>query len=146
MGPATLTTSRHSTPHDSWCGAVLSSSSKPTCFQNARPLLSARETSEQTRVPVHAVEYARGTCGALAASARRCTLMVFRRRVARPRRRKAGRTPSASTCTSIGGGGAPFCARSEVATRIEAAMQAMGLLDVDSVATRQRCVGCVRNW
>lgn len=49
-------------------------------------------------------------------------------------------------CTSMGGGGEPFSVRSEVDTRTAAAMLAIGLLDDGSVTTRQRCVGCVRNW
>ena len=146
MGPDTLTTSRQLAAHASRCGTTFSSSSKPTCFQNARAEPSARATSEQMRVPARAVVWGDGSCGAVAASARRFVVAVCKRRVARPRRRKAGSTPSASTCTSTGGGGARFGVRSEVSTCTAAAMHATGLLDDGRVATRQRCVGCVRNW
>jgi hypothetical protein len=143
-GPATLTTSRQPTDHGSRRGAS-SSSCIPTCFQNALVLPSARATSTQTRVPVRVVINAVGTCGAFAAWTRSEEAAVRRRRIARPRRRYAGSTPSARTRTSMGGGGARE-ARSEVRTWKAAAMQATGFSEDGRVATRQRWVGCVRSW
>ena len=143
IGPATLTTSRQPTLHDSCRGRP--SSRTPTWLQNALALPSARATSTQMRVGDCAVTTVVGTCGALAARARSEAAAVRTRRVARPRRRKAGSTPSASTCTSKASG-AERDVRSEVGTWRAAAIQAMGLSEDGNVAIRPRCVGWVRSW
>jgi len=86
-----------------------------------------------------------GTCGAFAPRTRRVAVAVRRMCVARPRLRKAGSTPRASTCTSMGGGGAAREVRSEVERWSAMAMHATGLSEEGRVAMRQRCVWCVRS-
>jgi len=142
-GPATLTTSRQPTLQGSRSEGP--SSRTPTWLQNALALPSARATSTQMRVGDCAVTDVVGTCGALVARARSETAAVRTRRVARPHRRKAGSTPSASTCTSKESG-VERDVRSDVGTWRAAAMQAMGLSEEGRVAIRPRCVGWVRSW
>lgn len=144
IGPATLTTSRHPTLQGSRRESP--SSRTPTWVQNALALPSARATSTQTRVGDCAVMSVVGTCGAFVERVRSEAAAVRTRRVARPCRRKAGSTPSASTCTSKGGGDAERDVRSEVGTWRAAAMQAIGLSEEGRVAIRPRCVGWVRSW
>jgi hypothetical protein len=153
-GPATLTISLHPEAHDSRRKTLSSCSLIPTWLQNALALPSARATSAQMRAEDWAAAPA-GTWGAVAARVRSEAVAVRRRRVARPWRRKAGRTPRASTWTSRGRGAEAEMplredeVRSEVGTWSAAAMQPMmgpGLSEVGRVAMRQRCVWCVRSW